>query len=76
MRAAAHRRTQHSYSGTPGHAPRYDGVWDRDVPRAGSYSETRPAPPGSLGSIPSVELARPDAVLADASAAAAAVGAV
>jgi hypothetical protein len=49
---------------------RYDGVWDNDLPRCGSYSEVAPAPPGSRGSLPTVELARADGVLREAADAA------
>ncbi|KAI8466357.1 MAG: hypothetical protein J3K34DRAFT_524609 [Monoraphidium minutum] len=49
---------------------RYDGVWDRGTPKAGSYSELSPAPPGSAGSLPSVELAAPEGVVAEGAAAA------
>ena len=51
---------------------RFDGVWCGDAPRAGAYSEARPAPPGAAGALPTVELAAPGAVLRDAKAAAAA----
>lgn len=64
------RPCAHSICICPGH--RFDGVWHADQPRCGSYSEVLPAPPGSAGALPNVELADAAAVLREATAAAAA----
>lgn len=42
---------------------RYDGVWEDGVPKCGSYGEIQTPPPGSVGSLPPVELAAPETVL-------------
>lgn len=42
---------------------RYDGVWEQGVPKCGSYSEISRPPPGTVGSLPPIELANPETVL-------------
>jgi hypothetical protein len=42
---------------------RYDGIWDRDSPKCGSYSELQPAAPGSHGAIPCLEVVNAEGVL-------------
>eukprot|EP00798_Chlamydomonas_sp_ICE-L_P011785 gene11785-14917_t len=47
---------------------RFDGVWEEGMVRTGTYSEIHTPPPGTAGSLPPVELANPDAVIANAAA--------
>uniref|UniRef100_A0A061SQ16 MORN repeat-containing protein 3 n=1 Tax=Tetraselmis sp. GSL018 TaxID=582737 RepID=A0A061SQ16_9CHLO len=49
---------------------RYDGVWENDVAKCGTYSEIEESPPGARGTIPVLEVLDPGQVLKDATAAA------
>jgi hypothetical protein len=49
---------------------RYDGVWQEDVCKCGTYSEIHASGPGTKGVLPNLELKTPTEVLKSATAAA------
>ena len=42
---------------------RYDGVWENDVPKCGTYSEIDASGPGTKGALPVLELKNAKEVL-------------